>query len=294
MQVEWLGTGTPVPFPDPGPKTVDVAIVEENRWVSLAEEVVGRLDGVSVLRIARIDSTYSLSEVLRPARILVWPSRVEGMSRIAREARGVGTVPVVLDTNPFVTSADHGGGLVLVDDLSGMAHEISTLLGDRGGLERLSDEGIESARLQVSWKHYLDRVSRSLQAVATCAGPAAAALDIVGRETWLDVKGLTDNRTALERRIEELRVDANELQTETERLRARVEELESESGRLQAHTELLQAQLSQSHFELEAKDGLISEYQARRLVRLMDRPLTGAVYRGGLKLARWRGFHWQG
>jgi hypothetical protein len=73
---------------------MDVAIVEENRWVSLAEEVVGRLDGVSVLRIPGIDSTHSLSEVLRPARILGWPSRVEGMSRIAREARAVGTVPV--------------------------------------------------------------------------------------------------------------------------------------------------------------------------------------------------------
>jgi chromosome segregation ATPase len=171
-----------------------------------------------------------------------------------------------------------------------MVHEIAALLGDRDRLEKLSQEGIESTRFQVSWKHYLDRVSRSLQSVATGARPAAAALDMVGRETWLDLKGLTDNQAALHRQIEELQVHAESLQAETARLRARTEELLSESGWLQAHTENLQAQLSESHSELDAKGVLIDTYQARRLVRLMDRPLTGVVYRGGLKLARWRGF----
>jgi hypothetical protein len=103
---------------------------------------------------------------------------------------------------------------------------------------------------------------------------------MVGRETWLDVKGLTENQAAQHRQIEELQVHAESLRAETARLRARTEELLSESGRLHAHIDILQAQLSQSHSESGAKDVLIDTYQARRLVRLMDRPLTGVVYRG--------------
>jgi hypothetical protein len=274
VPVKWLGTGTPVPFPDPCPKRMDVAIVELNRWVGLAEKVVSGLDGVSVLRIPRIDSIYSLSEALGPARILVWPSRVEGIARIAREARSVGTVPVALDTNPFVTADDHGGGILLVGDIASMAQEISALLSDRDRLEKLSTEGIETARLQVNWKQYLDRVDSALQAVASSARPAGAALDLVGRTTWLSAKALTDRQASLEREVKASQVYAAELENETERLRA--------------HAEDLGAQLSQRHSELDAARRLIGAYQARGLVRLMDRPLAGAIYREGIKIARRR------
>jgi len=277
VPVTWLGTGTPVPFPDPCPKTTDVAIVEMNRWVGLAAKIVGRLDGVSVLRIPPIDSTYSLSEALAPARILVWPSRVEGMSRIAREARAVGTVPVALDTNPFATADDHGGGVVLVGDISSMAQEISALLGDRDRLAKLSTEGIETARLQVNWKHYLDRVDSALQAVALSTRPAVTALDMVGRTTWVGVKGLTDRLAALECQVKALQMRDAELEMETERLRERAENLE--------------AQLSQCHSELDAARLLIGTYQARRLVRLMDQPLAGTAYREGIQFARRRRSH---
>jgi hypothetical protein len=59
VPVEWLGTGTPVPFPKPDLKSMDVVIVEENRWAAQAQEVIDRLSGVSVLRVPRLDSVYS-------------------------------------------------------------------------------------------------------------------------------------------------------------------------------------------------------------------------------------------
>ena len=83
VPVSWLGTGTPVPFSAPSAKTADVAIVEANRWAFEAEQLLSHLSGVKVLRIPPIESVYSLGEALAPAKILLWPSRIEGMSRIA-------------------------------------------------------------------------------------------------------------------------------------------------------------------------------------------------------------------
>ena len=44
VEVEWIGTGTPVPFPDEIAKQFDVAVVVANRWAGWAREVADRLD----------------------------------------------------------------------------------------------------------------------------------------------------------------------------------------------------------------------------------------------------------
>ncbi len=86
VKVSWLGTGTPVPFPAPQPKVYDLAVVEHNRWRGGAEAIAGRICGASVLRVGPVPWSYSLSAALSSARLLVWPSRLEGMSRISRES----------------------------------------------------------------------------------------------------------------------------------------------------------------------------------------------------------------
>jgi hypothetical protein len=163
--VEWLGTGTPVAFPADGVKSADVAIVAANRWAEAAEMVAARLTGVTVLRIEAVPSVYSLSAALAPARILLWPSRLEGMSRIAREARAVGADPVMLGTNPFVTVEDYGRGIVVVPGLDSLAEEAERLLADPDRLEILTMEGKESVRQQVDWDAFLARVEQAVSRV---------------------------------------------------------------------------------------------------------------------------------
>ena len=51
IECEEIGAGNPEPFPDLVDKTHDVALIESNRWASVAEEVARRLAGASVLRI---------------------------------------------------------------------------------------------------------------------------------------------------------------------------------------------------------------------------------------------------
>jgi hypothetical protein len=162
VPARWIGTGTPVEFPKAGTKTFDVALVQANRWSAWAEQVAQELSEVSVLRVPEVTDTYSLCSELAPARVLLWPSRIEGMSRVAREARAVGTVPIALDKNPFVTQSDHGRGLVLVPDLVSMAAAARKLLSDRPRWRRLSDAGVASARAQVRWAGFVARVEGAL------------------------------------------------------------------------------------------------------------------------------------
>jgi hypothetical protein len=165
VNVEWVGTGTPVPFPTVPAKTFDLAVVTENRWAIWAENAVAMIPGASVLRVGVTDSVYSLAQALGPARILVWPSRVEGASRIAREARSVGTVPVMLDTNPFATRQDHGGGVVLAPNVRVIAEEIKRLLANPARLEKLQRQAAESARVQADWSRFLDRIGAAIAGV---------------------------------------------------------------------------------------------------------------------------------
>jgi hypothetical protein len=268
VPIEWLGTGTPVPFPEPCLKSMDVVIVEENRWARPAQEVIDRLSGVSVLRVPRLDSVYSLSNAMNPGRILVWPSRIEGMSRIAREARAVGVVPVALDTSPFATPADHGDGVVLVGDLSEMEQEIRGLLDDRDRLEKLSVEGIESARAQADWGRFVERVAGALDAVAAPERPAAAGLDAVGRSCWGEARSHLDSLAQLEKQV-------RDLEAHSERLQQTVGELTQEVSR----TEILKTQLHHTNEELLAARRLAAAYEARFLVRLMNRRRIARVYR---------------
>ena len=272
VPVEWLGTGTPVPFPKPCLKSMDVVIVEENRWAPQAQEVIDRLSGVSVLRVPRLDSVYSLCDAMNPGRILVWPSRVEGMSRIAREARAVGVVPVALDTNPFTTSADHGDGVVLTSDPEEMEHEVRSLLADPDRLEKLSAEAVESARAQANWGRFVERVNEALHAVAASERAAAAALDEMGRDCWAEARRRIDCQERLEDRI-------RELEAHSERLQERVGDLTREAAERSSRDEALKTELYQTTEALLNSRRLVSAHESRFFVRVMNRPPIARVYR---------------
>jgi hypothetical protein len=157
---KWVGGGMPTPFPEPGNKTHDVALVEANRWAPLARAVAAKLNGVRVLRIPEVDNE-ELVRLLGQARVLIWPSRVEGHSRIQNEARAMGTVPVALP-NPFAAGLSAEEGAVIVSSLEEMPIAIEQLLADPVKLGALSALGIRTARDQLDWDRFVARVGAAL------------------------------------------------------------------------------------------------------------------------------------
>ena len=157
VDCSFIGTGQPLPFPDPGPKTNDVAIVGTNRWVSLARQVGDAL-GFPYMEIPEGDRVAILA-AFAASRILVLPSRVEGQSRLQLEARAVGCVPVALSTNRFAAGMDDAGGAVLVPSVEEMPDAVRALLADPEQLEARAARAVRTAREQVDWGAFLGRLA---------------------------------------------------------------------------------------------------------------------------------------
>ena len=155
-----LGSGTPVPFPDLVPKTHDLAVITANRWAKLARAVAAKVDA-SCLTIPP-QGNGLLPLALGRARILVWPSRIEGDSRIQREARAMGTVPVALSSNRNAAQLDAEHGAVLVESVDAMPGAIARLLESPAELDALSNIAVHSARAQVDWQRYKESVRDAL------------------------------------------------------------------------------------------------------------------------------------
>jgi glycosyltransferase involved in cell wall biosynthesis len=155
-----IGHGSPMPLPEPAGKTHDVATVEQNRWAPAARRVVDKLDA-SHLAIPECRQPEVLRHLAR-ARILVWPSRLEGRARITAEARAVGTVPVAIDSNPFAAPLDEDNGAVVVRSLEEMSNVIRELLAQPHRLVRLSRSGMRTARQEGEWEAYLKQVEDAL------------------------------------------------------------------------------------------------------------------------------------
>lgn len=172
VECTWIGSGQPEAFPEPGAKDYDLVVVKHNRWASLALAVAERT-GRSLLRLPNSGHAAILRGV-GSARVLVWPSRVEGHSRIQVEARAMETVPVALATNPFAEGLGPEGGAVLVDSLEEMPAAIGSLLDRPAELQRLAARARETARAQVDWDAYVERIDAVLDA-APPPRPAAAA-----------------------------------------------------------------------------------------------------------------------
>jgi hypothetical protein len=205
----FIGWGTPVPFPDPPPKRYDLVTVLENRWAPLSASVAGELNGISHRAIPKVGHAEMLRE-LGSGRVLAWPSRIEGQSRIQLEARAMGTVPVALSSNRYAAGLGEENGAVLVDSVEEMPEQINRLLSDRRRLSQLAERAVRTAREQADWGAYVDRVDGALRRSPPADWSRPARVEI-GR--------------ALE---EAAREEVSRLQGEIQELREKVTWLESE------------------------------------------------------------------
>jgi hypothetical protein len=171
----------PAGFPPPhAVKDIDVLAVAGSRWWPLAQPVIEELERCGVrCATAPAGAHGHVIEMLGRARVLVHPSRVEGLSRLGREARAMGAVPVTLDSNPFAVGLDAAGGAVAVGTTAEMPAAVIALLGDPERLARLSQAAIGSARREVDWDSYVGRLDAAI-AAAGGDDPARAARGVIG------------------------------------------------------------------------------------------------------------------
>lgn len=265
----YIGTGTPVPFPvPPAERPHTVVFVSANRWAPAALEVAERAK-VKPYAIPELFDT-TVSAELAQGRILIWPSRVEGASRIQREARAVGTVPVALSSNIYAACMDETSGAVVVDTLDQMAEQIRHLIDDDAAWYELSKRGMATARAQSDWGSYMARVQ----------GALLAAQDRPPAETPARVLGTNYVRLAEQHHAQDVQIreaEARALQGRTEILHARIESLqptiqaleakaaasEAEAGRLGAEMERLERELQHCR-------QLVNVYRSRRAIRIAD------------------------
>jgi len=262
IRATWVGTGTPVAFPVASVKEFDLAVVEHNRWFESADDVAAKLSDYSVLKIPARPSTYSLCDDLARARVLVWPSRLEGMSRISREARAVGTVPVALDTNPFATEVDHGEGTVLVDDLDDLGRQVRRLLENPDQLAELSARAVAGARRQADWGGFVSRVDSAVRALEPRADAEARA--VLGLQFAERLNHLCARVAHLEASEEALTHSVQELEATTK----------SQADQLALRDEYLKDvtdQLLSAEEHVAALGSELAEFRSRRIVRLLDR-----------------------
>ena len=166
-----IGNGSPPAVPEPPSKTVDVAWLKANRWAPLAETAAASLDGeLSVNAIEEVEHDELLARV-GAARVLLWPSRIEGHTRVEGEARLLGCVPVALSSDDFATGLDKDSGAVVVDTLAEMGPAAAALLRDPERLAQLAERGRRSAAAQLDWDAYVARVGAALREVERAPRP---------------------------------------------------------------------------------------------------------------------------
>lgn len=196
----FIGSGSPVGPPAvPAAKDTPVVYLEANRWRPLAEEVARRLH--TPARIIPKGDHETVMRALSRAQVLLWPARVEGDGRLLREARERGTVVVGLSSNIYATGLDEVSGAVAVESIEQMPAAVQALLDDPMRLQALSHAGRRSAREQVAWEPYVERVGAAITAIeARPEDPAANA-----RATFGDrLVEMGDERMRAIRRVQEL------------------------------------------------------------------------------------------
>jgi hypothetical protein len=208
-------------------KSVDALAIGHNRWAPLADRVLRELGDLKVDRVGEVSNDEVLARMAR-ARVLVWPSRIEGHARIPWEARSVGCVPVALNTNPFAVGLDEEHGAVAVDTVEQIAPAIRALLEDHSRWKRLSRLGRATAPAEVDWNSFLDRVRRFLNEPWP-TDPSTPALAGIGEA--LDAS-LRSQEAEAKRRLEELGVAGKDLEAAAENQERLILENQYLSGEL--------------------------------------------------------------
>lgn len=287
-----LGTGSPLPRPPGRPRSHDLAVLEANRWRPLADIVAAQVDA-TCLRIGEHPGWTAIPELLSAARILVWPSRLEGNSRVQREARAVGTVPVVLP-NAFTHGMAEEFGAVVVETLEEMPGAIRRLLDDRDHLAELSERASAWARREDDWRSYVARVDLALRrrpepAAWTFRELAGDEIDRLAHDHGAalahQAAEIAELRAALVGAAAEAQEARGAAASEVAQTAARAAEAEARAARIRAELDATRSALGQSELEAQRLQSLRHRVADRVTDAAWRVPMVHRTVRGGLAVA---------
>jgi hypothetical protein len=252
VQCAFIGNGRPLPYPKSLPKRYDVVTLAANRWAPRARYVVTRLDDDVVHHEIGGSTNSEVLEQLGQARVLIHPLRIEGYSRLGCEARAMGAVPVVLDSSPFSVGLNDAGGAIAVASVEEMPAEIMALLRNEARLRELADRGMRTARAQVDWDAYVERVDGALRRPVP-DDPARGARSAIG-VSLMAREAIVRDRLECERDIVVERLQS-EMQAAIESFEVERDQREREHNatveQLQTDTRTAITRLENSHAQLE-------------------------------------------
>ncbi len=260
---EFIGNGDPQPLPPASAKDTPVVFLEASRWRSLAEEVAGRMRTPARM-IPPAPRDTIVAELAR-AKVLLLPARVEGDGRLLREARSVGTVVVGLSSQIYAMGLDEACGAITVDSLDDMAQAVEQLLADPARLLALSEAGRASARTQLDWPRYVDRVNRAITTTEEREEDAGAS---ARAEFGERIGDLLDERIRVIDRVGELDVQLADAAARVALLDGELESARRVLAKLGSEREHLASRLLAA--DAQAPNG-VSELPARALIAELRR-----------------------
>jgi hypothetical protein len=159
-----LHEGWPLAALDEPIKDVDVVTVGDNRWSQVNRAALEGFRG-TWREIPRMPNRELIAELGR-GRVLVHCPIVEGHSRIAIEARRMGTCCVGLSSNRFAVGFDEASGGALVDRPEDVVPTVERMLGDEMELAQRQERARRSVTAITDWPAYVRRVGAALADVA--------------------------------------------------------------------------------------------------------------------------------
>ena len=127
--------------------------------VSASDALNGRL------RVLGRVSDEELRAAYRRARLLVMPSRYEGLGLTALEAMACGTPVVAMDVPGLRDLQDTGAALVPAGDQAALRAEVESLLLDGARWRELSARGLEVVRAKYSWEAIRPQIAEVYRSV---------------------------------------------------------------------------------------------------------------------------------
>ena len=155
-----IGGGRPMPLPPEPSKDVDVVSVADNRWASVTRAALRGFNGT--WRELPSMQNIELIRELGRGRVLVHCARIEGQSRLALEARSMGTCCVGLKSNRFAIGFDDSSGGAVAAGVEEIPTIVERILSDAAGLSARQERARASARAASGWDSFVDRVGNAI------------------------------------------------------------------------------------------------------------------------------------